>query len=95
MDDTLREYLEELLLTHLSPPPNEIPLDLGPELDHSPSDIPQHAAFNTRPRYCLAKALKKTLPSDRKRLTHLRLTLDDTPTEDPLQKAVMTHQVYI
>ena len=94
VDDTLREYLEELLLTYVNPPPLTLPLDLGSEQKDLPADVPSHTAHVARPKAYLAQVLKKTLPSDRARLTHLRMTLDDEPTDDPNRKACLVHQLY-
>ena len=94
VDDSLREYLEELLLTYVKSHPPTLPLDLGTERSDLPDETPTHTAFINRPKFYLAQAIKKTLPSDRTRLTHLRMTLDEVPTDNPVEKAAMVKQLY-
>ena len=93
VEDSLREYLDELLLTYRTSPPPTLPMD-GP--DFPPKDLgPElHTPLIKRSIFSLAKALKQDLPDCRERLTHLRIALENEPTNDPDLKAKMIGDCY-
>ena len=93
VEDTLREYLDEMILTYRSNPPTTIPMDC-PDYPSKASEPSLRTPLIKRSNYSLAKALKHDLPDCRERLTHLRLSLEDTPTDNPSEKASMVQECY-
>ena len=93
VDDSLRDFLDDLLLTYSRPPPSSLPFeDLGEHTQDMGELSGTSPVKYSSPNY--AHQLKKLLPSSRASITHLRNTLDDEPTDSPAGKAEIIRLFY-
>ena len=92
VDDSLLLYLDELLCTYTGPAGTPAPINNN----ESDDDVPEDKAtpYIKRSKYSLAKDLKALLPSDRRGIGGLRLSLDDNLTHDPLEKSKLAQLCY-
>ena len=91
VEDSLLLYLDELLCTYSGPSGTPPPASQNGE-DVEGGD--KASPFIKRSKYSLAKDLKALLPSDRRGIGGLRLSLDDNLTHDPLEKSKLAQLCY-
>lgn len=93
-DDGLHCFLDELLLSLAKPPPTTYPIKTERDNPGDVDDAPNSTTPSPAQRPCLAKDLKKLLPSARARITGLRATLDQPLTVVPALKLALVKDCY-